>query len=487
MSFAERSTTTAERDGVCALATDPDQVRSVCRVMKTPGNELEEVRCVLVDEVEGDMVDAMRNVNNRVTRVMFAGLPFGPQANHASVIRACNHPNVKVERLTLRSVRVDIEVMLALHSVLTLEDSKLRSLCIRQTRLSPELVMQISEVLEDSRNRLRDLELVECDIGDQATLALASSIRHPNCGLHSLDLKYNPISREAMKMILWAVSESRCVSRVDISWGKSYIVDVRSLTMSSSWLQLAATKLERLTLSGLNLTERDICDLASAIKSENCRLEWLDVACNRLDSDAVFALAESLQHPNNCLKGLVLWDCPIGFDGISAIGSALKHPNCKLEFLDFRVKLDVTSVEGSNIVLRELVQARTSLRGLLIHISLPMLPFVTAALNGPNNRLRELGVLDAFEPSSLAKQEHDTVMHFIKAVRQSNILSLRGVVSPFAEALESSWFRVLVTLLSARTIPRLGARSSFTQVPFAELVARTGQILGWPLQALTCW
>ncbi|XP_039977164.1 protein NLRC3-like isoform X2 [Xiphias gladius] len=97
---------------------------------------------------------------------------------------------------------------------------------------------------------------------------------------------------------------------------------------------LINSKIEALSLSHNNLTEKGCRVLASALSSKPSHLREVDLSYNDLQDSGVMALCHALMNPHCGLKALRLSFCKVTGDGCRSLASALRSDHCSLRELD---------------------------------------------------------------------------------------------------------------------------------------------------------
>ena len=93
-------------------------------------------------------------------------------------------------------------------------------------------------------------------------------------------------------------------------------------------------ELERLDISGNNITDEGVKHLSTALKHTNCKLDSLNLEYNNITDEGVKHLSTALTHTNCKLNILNLRRNNITDDGVEHLSTALTHANCKLNKLN---------------------------------------------------------------------------------------------------------------------------------------------------------
>jgi len=391
---------------------------------------------------------------------------------------------------------------------------------------------QLIEALTAENNTVESLELsdppypiVEYDRCNFVTRLLAKTLLMPHCKLRRLRLKRLKLLRtDLFSRIL---RHPRCTLR------ELYLEDVDGDARHFGILLEGNAPLSRLERLHVNCKRVHGNEAGRSYASLN---------------DAIVSGCSSLiQADGNNLEELeLLLNCGPGCTMTAAIPAALKSPNCRLRILRLRLfdMENPTLLHGivealetdSSSLMHELDyfdnsnhhQAELSRLSAVIKTGRSRLRSFTMnkqtfnyednqgvldvldALTTPGNTLADLSLLttadDAFgiqlcrslmsstcrlrsltlHVQSGTLQSLSTYPQIIRAVRVSNLQSF--VLRPFtvfSNEFKQGWFVIVVAMVSARLIPRLGRQSWIRILPVETFIPKIAETLQWNLSALS--
>ncbi|XP_039616340.1 stonustoxin subunit alpha-like [Polypterus senegalus] len=159
--------------------------------------------------------------------------------------------------------------------------------------------------------------------------------------LEKLDLSHNNITEDIMKILAITLHLYRCVSL------SSCRLTSRCYSALFSSLSAPHSRLTELNLSGnKNMEDSGVDQLFEGLRSENCKIEKLNLSDCHLTSRCCSALSSVLSSPNSRLTELNLGDKNIlilggkinniGDSGVTQLCEGMRSENCKLETLSLR-------------------------------------------------------------------------------------------------------------------------------------------------------
>ncbi|XP_048045566.1 NACHT, LRR and PYD domains-containing protein 3-like isoform X2 [Megalobrama amblycephala] len=186
----------------------------------------------------------------------------------------------------------------------------------------------VASALQSSNSPLRELDLSKNRLQDSAVKLLCAGLKSPNCQLNALRLSGCVVSEEGCAALASALSSNPS--------------HLRELDLSYNHLEESALKLildtlkhlDKLILSGCNLTDQHCELVASALQSSNSPLKELDLSNNDLQDSGVKLLCARLKSPNCQLNILRLSYCMVTEEGCAALASALSSNPSHLRELD---------------------------------------------------------------------------------------------------------------------------------------------------------
>ncbi|XP_051777891.1 NACHT, LRR and PYD domains-containing protein 3-like isoform X2 [Erpetoichthys calabaricus] len=213
-----------------------------------------------------------------------------------SVINCCG----ELEELNLSKTPLTSECIMRLAPGLICCRRVILSLC----RLTFRCCSSLSSALSSPHSRLTELGLSFNDnMGDSGVNQLCEGLRSENCKLEKLNLKYCGLT-------------SRCCSAL------------------SSALSAPHSQLTELNLSSNNnMGDSGVDQLCEGLRSENCKLEKLNLWSCGLTSRCSSSLSSFLTSPHSQMTELDLSRNNLEDSGARQLCEGLRSPNCKLETL----------------------------------------------------------------------------------------------------------------------------------------------------------
>ncbi|XP_069825542.1 NACHT, LRR and PYD domains-containing protein 12-like isoform X2 [Dendropsophus ebraccatus] len=321
----------------------------------------------------------------------------------------------------------------------------MKRLVLHDNSLSGPHFSDLVEALSSPACRIEELRLGNNDLPDTSCPQLASVIRN-NQYLKRLDLSSNRLSGPHFRDLAEALSSPAC--RIEyLGLGDNNLPD-------TSCPQLASVirnnqYLKRLVLSGNSLSGPHFRDLAEALSSPACRIEELRLDNNNLPDTSCPQLASVIRN-NPSLKRLYLHGNRLSGPHFRDLAEALSSPACRIEYLGLRRNnLPDTSCPQLASVIRN----NPSLKRLDLHdnrLSGPHFRDLVEALSSPDCRIEELRLG--------ANNLPDTSCPQLASVIRNNQYLRRLYLS--GNSLSGPHFRDLVEALSspACRIEELGLR-----------------------------
>ncbi|KAK7147861.1 hypothetical protein R3I94_010402 [Phoxinus phoxinus] len=188
-------------------------------------------------------------------------------------------------------------------SALQSVNSPLRELDLSNNKLCKSGAMILFSGLASPLCQLQKLKLVGCDFPSAFCTNLASAFKSTNSLLRELNLSYNTITNNGVKLLCGGLVSQNC-------------------------------KLQKLKLKQCGLTKASCAFLASVLKSSFSYLKELELKNNDLGDSGVHQLSTGLQDPQCTLEKLGLSGCIITKVGCKSLASALNSNGGHLRELD---------------------------------------------------------------------------------------------------------------------------------------------------------
>uniref|UniRef100_A0A8C1MJS5 Uncharacterized protein n=1 Tax=Cyprinus carpio TaxID=7962 RepID=A0A8C1MJS5_CYPCA len=212
----------------------------------------------------------------------------------------------KLEKLDLSYCSITEKQCLILTSALKSNPSHLRELNLSRNKLLGDSgVKNLSDLLMNTQFKLEKLDLCGCSIPEKQSLILTSALKSNPSHLRELNLSVNQIKNTGVNHLCDVLKDSRC-------------------------------KLERLSLCGCSIPEKQCLILTSALKSNPSHLRELDLSGNQIKNTGVNHLCDVLKDSHCKLERLSLCDC--GITDVSSLTQSLTNT----EALKFLKELDLS-------------------------------------------------------------------------------------------------------------------------------------------------
>ncbi|KAM9339294.1 LOW QUALITY PROTEIN: uncharacterized protein ABDE67_016959 [Symphorus nematophorus] len=260
-------------------------------------------------------------------------------------------PHCRLETLRLSGCNLSWRSCEALSSVLSSQSSRLRELDLSNNDLQDVGVKVLSAGLRSTYCVLETLRLSGCLITEEGCSSLASALRSNPSHLKELDLSYNhpgdsgvellsglddPHWRlETLSLSACLITEEACGSLASaLSSNPSHLRDLdlsdndlqdSGVKLLSIGLESQYCKLETLSLSGCQITEKGCGSLASALRSNPSHLRELDLSYNHPGGSGVKLLFAGLEDPQWRLETL-----RVDHGGQQRLQPGLRKYSCEL-------------------------------------------------------------------------------------------------------------------------------------------------------------
>lgn len=358
-------------------------------------------------------------------------------------------------------------------------NNQITILRLRRVGITRDTVHLIAEALQSPENKLEVLDLAGCNEGLQL---VSRALRSEHCKLRKLVMEWpswrtggmrmdNPYCSDDVVADIFRsmlIAPSCPLEEVSVeSWDCPTMSGVCRL--AKQLMEKPGNRLKGFSVRESDLSRKDILCLLSGAQVETNVLDNLDVSCNNVASWVLPDLIKTITGPNCKLRRLLLTGTYLTFTDCSTIVHALQtSSSSRLEDLQL---------------------------GTLAHTDHPneepelwmLLSGTATFLKSQNCRLKmlqlDLGAKSDFRSAALARD-------LLPTARTSSLQRLWFTPSQpgmlhWTRAFHSSWFRVLVTLLSVRLVPRLCCRAACGLVPFNNLLPHIVETLRWPVHSLT--
>ncbi|XP_051777875.1 NACHT, LRR and PYD domains-containing protein 3-like isoform X14 [Erpetoichthys calabaricus] len=244
--------------------------------------------------------------------------------------------NCKLEKLNLSSCRLTSRCCSALSSALSSPHSRLTELNLNENNMGDSGVDQLCEGLRSENCKLEKLSLSRCRLTSRCCSALSSALSSPHSRLTEMDLSINNMEDSGVDQLCEGLRSENCkLEKLNLSRCR---LSSRCCSALSSALSAPHSRLTELNLSKNNMEDSGVDQLCEGLRSENCKLEKLSLSYCRLSSRCCLALSSALSAPHSRLTELNLSNNNNMEDsGVDQLCEGLRSENCKLEKLNLEL------------------------------------------------------------------------------------------------------------------------------------------------------
>ncbi|XP_051777831.1 verrucotoxin subunit beta-like isoform X2 [Erpetoichthys calabaricus] len=292
--------------------------------------------------------------------------------------------NCKLEKLNLSHCRFTSRCCSALSSALSAPHSRLTELDLSGNNMEDSGVDQLCEGLRSENCKLEKLNLLNCDLTSRCCSALSSALSAPHSRLTELNLSINNYMEDSgVDQLREGLRSENCkLEKLNLS---ECGLTSRCCSALSSALSAPHTRLTELDLSyNNNMEDTGVDQLCEGLRSENCKLEKLDLSECGLTSRCCSALSSALSSPHSQLTELNLSDNNMEDSGVDQLCEGLRSENCKLE------KLNLSQCHLTSRCCSALSSALSAPHSQLTEISLGDMDDLLMVMN--NNNIGDSGV-----------------------------------------------------------------------------------------------
>uniref|UniRef100_A0A3P8ZBX6 Uncharacterized protein n=1 Tax=Esox lucius TaxID=8010 RepID=A0A3P8ZBX6_ESOLU len=280
-------------------------VENLSALLKDPQCRLETLRlsgCLVKEEYWNSLVSAQKK-NASYLKELDLSYNHPGDSGVRLLSAGLEDPHQRREKLKLSGCEITVKGCTSLVSALKSNPSQLKELDLSNNVLNDSGVEKLCALLKDPQCRLETLRLSGCLVKEEYWNYLVSALKENASHLKELDLSFNHPGNSGVKLL-------------------------------SAGLEDPHWRLEKLKLSGCEITEKGGGSLVSALKSNPSHLIELDQSNNVLMDSGVKLLSAMLDDPQCRLETLRLSGCLVKKENWDSLVSALIANPSHLKELD---------------------------------------------------------------------------------------------------------------------------------------------------------
>ncbi|XDV28577.1 hypothetical protein PO909_031832, partial [Leuciscus waleckii] len=247
------------------------------------------------------------------------------------IIALLKDKHCKLNTLMLRKCGLTEESCSALATVLR-SNSSLKELDISNNNLQDSGVKKLQNGLENTNCTLEKLRLSDCSITEEGYKALASALRSNPSHLIELDLRGNYPGQSGVKELSDLLQDQNCqlkTLRFLSPTADEACQYVRGIVGKNLLL------LRELNLSGCELRDTGVNQIAALLKDKHCKLNTLILNNSKITDEDCRVLTEALNSNPSNLTELNLSGTELRDSGMKIFSVLFKNEQCRLKKLMF--------------------------------------------------------------------------------------------------------------------------------------------------------
>ncbi|KAG2459981.1 NAL12 protein, partial [Polypterus senegalus] len=312
-------------------------VDQLCEGLRSENCKLEKLNlsyCHLTSRCCSALSSALSDPHSRLTELNLSGYHM-EDSGVDQLCEGLRSENCKLKKLRLSLSSFTSSCCSALSSALSSPHSRLTELKLSvNDNMEDSGVNQLGEGLRSENCKLEKLSLSYCHLTSSCCSALSSAILAPPSRLTELDLSYNNNMEDSgVDQLCERLRSENCkLEKLDLSYCD---LTSRCCSALSSALSSPHSRLTELNLRDNNMEDSGVDQLFEGLKSENCKLEKLNLSYCHLTSRCCSVLSSALSSPHSQLTELNLsGNNNMEDSGVDQLCEGLRSENCKLEKLD---------------------------------------------------------------------------------------------------------------------------------------------------------
>nr|XP_061796495.1 NLR family CARD domain-containing protein 3-like [Nerophis lumbriciformis] len=179
---------------------------------------------------------------------------------------------------------------------------------------------------------LKVLKLSRCMIMEKGCVSLAQALKINLSHLQKLDLSYNDLSDEGVKILSQGLGNPDCILKV-LNLSHCMIMEKGCVSLAEA-LKVNPSHLQKLDLSYNDLSDEGVEILSKGLASSHCILKVLKLSQCKITEKGYVALAEALKLNPSYLQKLDVTDNDLSDNGVKTLLKGLASPHCILQVLE---------------------------------------------------------------------------------------------------------------------------------------------------------
>jgi|GEM_PF-2947209 len=328
---------------------------------------------------------------------------------------------------------------------------------------SPNAITTLFQAVPNS-TMLEKISLRLCTLNKPAQQALSSLLSQENSPLRSLTLKSCELNDQILESIASSMRENGSMTQLNFdNFDSSFMKnDISPIGLTHIGTMLAKNKIESLSLRNSDLNTPDCIQALTDILSKDKTLKKLTLRGTRFSRSSSTALASYLgNHPS--LLYLDLSNCSLNGDHSAALFNAMAQGNSSISFLnlDLNHDLDFISLKdmlACNRTICELILSETLLNRYFMKGN----PIFEALRDNENSRVTSLNL-------SGNTLDHQAILSLIKLLEKNKkirTLSLSGCYISYNELKQLAEMLIVNTSLSSLDLSSISDSDAHTFTDF---------------------
>ncbi|XP_057701214.1 NLR family CARD domain-containing protein 3-like isoform X2 [Corythoichthys intestinalis] len=220
----------------------------------------------------------------------------------------------------------------SLAQALKINLSHLQKLDLSYNDLSDEGVKILSQGLGNPDCILKVLKLSQCKITKQGCVSLAEALKLNPSHLQKLDVGNNNLLDDGVEILLNGLTSSNCILKV-LNLSHCMIMEKGCVSLAEA-LKVNPSHLQKLDLSYNDLSDEGVEILSKGLASSHCILKVLKLSQCKITEKGYVALAEALKLNPSYLQKLDVTDNDLSDNGVKTLLKGLASPHCILQVLE---------------------------------------------------------------------------------------------------------------------------------------------------------